>query len=137
MPRVVVAATAESAVRQASEVAQASARGNTELAFEALLKPGPLESVGNVSPQCPAVHAALVRLVRADGFPCPKLTRCARASPWVCRPAPSCERLDDVPVFKVDQAGFWKVGQSLMPPYAARKGNGLLPLRRLPVRVIG
>ena len=68
MPRVVVAATAESAVRQASEVAQASARGNTELAFEALLKPGPLESVGNVRRSLPAEQRLSGRGTRVDGL---------------------------------------------------------------------
>jgi hypothetical protein len=64
MPQVVLAATVSSAANQAAEKAQAAGRANRELAFEALLKPGPLELVGkrtSLSANCPFSAALWLR----------------------------------------------------------------------------
>jgi hypothetical protein len=46
MPQVVMASTVSSGAMHAAEKAQAAGRANRELAFEDMLKPGPLELVG-------------------------------------------------------------------------------------------
>ena len=56
MPQVVMASTVSSGAMHAAEKAQAAGRANRELAFEDMLKPGPLELVGkrtSLSANCP------------------------------------------------------------------------------------